>query len=99
MTELFSNIVKNRSDFRVNWPLFSFVNIVIILPRAEVPLGLEFAVFGDGDALQSFEAAAKASKRSLLDELPTRDETEVMGGEGSSILLRATVSHPEIKTQ
>ena len=79
--------------------MFSFVNIVIILPRAEVPLGLEFAVFGDGDALQSFEAAAKASKRSLLDELPTRDETEVMGGEGSSILLRATVSHPEIKTK
>ena len=78
--------------------MFSFVNNVIILPRAEVPLGLEFAVFGDGDALQSFEAA-KASKRSLLDELPTREETEVMGGEGSSILLRATVSHPGIKIQ
>ena len=67
----------------------SFVNI--ILPRAEVPLGLELAVF-DGDALAE---AAKASKRSLLEEWPTREDTEVMGGEGSSI-CRATVSQPEI---
>ena len=50
-------------------------------------MGLEFAVLG-------LEVeAANASKRSFVDELPTRDDTEVIGGEGSST-FRVTVSQP-----
>ena len=64
----------------------SYVNI--ILPRTDDPLGLEFAVLG-------LEAeAVSASKRSFVEALPTREDTEVMGGEGSSTFL-VTVSHPE----